>query len=58
MITIIKKGTSDEEIKKRLSEISKKWDKRKGFNAFEFCGAVKFAEDALIIQKKLRDEWR
>ncbi len=57
-MTSIKKGSSGEEIKKKLLEISKKWGKRKGFNAFEFCGAVQFPEDALIIQKKLRDEWR
>lgn len=58
MTTTIKKGASGEEIKKRLREISKKWGKGKGFNAFEFCGAVKFPEDALHIQKKIRDEWR
>jgi len=58
MATTIKKGTSGEEIKKRLREISEKWNKRKGFDAFQFCGAVKFPEDALAIQKKIRDEWR
>ena len=54
MATTIKKGASGEEIKKRLREISKKWNKRKGFDAFEFCGAVKFPEDALTIQKKTK----
>lgn len=28
------------------------------FNANKFSGAVKFKEDGLEIQKRLRDEWR
>ena len=31
--------------------------KRKGFDAFAFCGRVKFDEDALVIQKRIRNEW-
>ena len=29
-----------------------------GFDAYKFCGAVKFNEDALDIQKRMRDEWK
>ncbi len=27
-------------------------------NTLKFCGTVKFNEDALLIQKKLRNEWK
>lgn len=30
----------------------------KFFDARKYCGAIKFDEDALVIQRKLRDEWR
>ncbi len=37
----------------RKSEISKP----KGVNTLKYCGTIQLKEDALVIQKKLRDEW-
>lgn len=56
MITILKKGANSDAI----DEINKKLNKRrskKGLNAKKFCGVVKFEEDGLIFQKRLRNEW-
>ena len=30
----------------------------KGVDTSKYCGTVKFNEDALAIQKRLRDEWK
>lgn len=53
MVLVIK-NTSD--IKKAKELLSQRKGK-KGFDAKKFCGALKFNEDALVIQKRLRDEW-
>jgi hypothetical protein len=57
MVTTIKKGASKEEIR-TLFEKLKGSGKNKGFDAYKFCGTIKFKEDGLEIQKRLRDEWR
>ena len=31
--------------------------KNKGVDTSKYCGTVKFNEDALTIQKRLRNEW-
>jgi hypothetical protein len=33
-------------------------DIEKGVNTLKYCGVLKLKEDPLVIQKKLRDEWR
>ena len=54
MVLIIKKGASLMELK----EIEKKLSLYKtGFHSEKYNGILKFKEDALIIQNKLRDEW-
>ena len=56
MITVLKKGASTQTIKKinkQLSELPSK----KGLDARKYCGTVKFKEDGLVLQKRLRDEW-
>lgn len=57
MITTIRKKDSKKEIKKHLEKIEAHKSRNKGFDAYKFCGAVKFNEDGLTIQKRLRDEW-
>ncbi len=57
MVTIIKKTTKKREAKKLLENV-KPLKTDKIFNASEFCGKVKFAEDAMSIQKRLRNEWK
>ncbi|MEM9339368.1 MAG: hypothetical protein AAGA66_11615 [Bacteroidota bacterium] len=56
MMKVLKKGATKESIKKVSKEISERPSK-KGFNAQEFCGLLKLDEDALVIQKRMRDEW-
>jgi hypothetical protein len=56
MVTIIKRGSSKNEIKKKLAQIeSKKLPKRT--NIAKFVGSIKLKEDPLKLQKQLRDEW-
>lgn len=57
MITKISKTDAKEEIKKHLEKIERHKSRDKGFDACKFCGAVKFKEDGLSLQKKMRDEW-
>jgi hypothetical protein len=58
MITTIKRGASKEEIKRLFLKMIKKKNDKKGFDAFKFCGAVRFSEDGLEIQREMRDEWQ
>lgn len=53
MVTIIKKGADKLTIKKALEKIKNK----KGLDAKKHCGVLNIDEDALEIQKRLRDEW-
>ncbi len=54
MVVEINNTGDIESVKKLLARKQLK----KTFNARRFCGAVKFDEDALVIQKRLRDEWK
>ena len=53
MILTVKKGMD----KKRLDEILKKLKQTKKLDAKRHLGKVKWGEDALSYQKKIRDEW-
>lgn len=55
MVTVIKKGASKRSIEHSIKMLLVKG--RKGFDAKKFCGVLKLEEDALAIQKRLRDEW-
>ena len=57
MVTTIKSGASKEEIKFLFLSMAKKKSTKKGFNAYKFCGTVKFNDDGLKIQERMRDEW-
>ena len=57
MVTTIKKGASKKEINTLFERLTKGFKVSKGFDAYKFCGTVKFKEDGLKIQKLLRDEW-
>lgn len=57
MVTTIKKGISKEKIKSLFEKLAINSNKSRGFDAYRFCGTVKFNEDALTIQQRLRDEW-
>jgi hypothetical protein len=53
MVLVLKKGAS----KQRMTAILKKLRRKKGVDTKKYCGVVKLPEDALIIQKWLRNEW-
>ena len=53
MVTVIRKGSS----KKTIMEILQKLQIHKGLDAYKYCGVIKLKDDALAIQKKMRDEW-
>jgi len=57
MVTTIKRGATKAEIQSLFEKLESHSTKSKGFDAHKFCGTVKFNEDALEIQKRLRDEW-
>jgi hypothetical protein len=48
----IRKGSSKKAIQKQLAKA-----KVKGFPAHKFTGKIKVKEDAVAIQKRLRNEW-
>lgn len=54
MVTIIKKGTPKEEIKKRVDKAISKSPKR---NLMKYAGKLKSDIDPLEYQKQMRDEW-
>ena len=54
MVTVIKKGTPKEEIKKRINEVVAKTSKR---DIMKYAGKLKISIDPLEYQKQMRDEW-
>lgn len=57
MILILKKGAKKEymeELMNKLSEVIHS----KAIDTYKFCGKIKLKEDALIIQKERRGEWK
>ncbi len=58
MVVTLKKGSTIEEMKATEKQINALAGKDKsGFDAKKYNGTVKFEEDAMTIQKKLRNEW-
>ena len=53
MVITIKKDTNNQEIDKILLSLKP----RKQFSSKQFLGKIKWGEDALEYQKKIRDEW-
>jgi hypothetical protein len=56
MVTILKQGST----KKNIQLLLKKLDERpnvRGLDAYKYCGRIDLIEDALVIQKRMRDEW-
>lgn len=54
MVTIIKKGTPKEEIKKRVDEAISKSPKK---DIMKYAGKLKTDIDPLEYQRQMRDEW-
>ncbi len=55
MVTIIKKGTPTDEIKKRITNAVSK--SRKG-NILKYAGKLNLKVDPLDYQKQMRNEWK
>lgn len=55
MVTKLRKGSSQKSIKNILNKLSK--NTSNGFDAKKYNGIIDLKEDALLIQKKLRNEW-
>jgi len=56
MVTIVKYGTDKKKIKSMLERLKNKKG-RIGIDAYKYCGVITLAEEPLLIQKELRDEW-
>ncbi len=54
MVLVLKKGAS----KKEIEDIEKKLKNKNGIDVMKHCGKIKLKEDALTIQKNLRNEWQ
>jgi hypothetical protein len=55
MVTILKKSSSIETLKKVIDKATRK---SKGVNAHKYLGVLDSKTSAIAIQKKLRDEWQ
>ncbi len=56
MEVVIKSGMDKSEIEKMLKKLQDS-PKKKTFNPFKYLGKINWKKDALVIQKKMRDEW-
>jgi hypothetical protein len=56
VVLVLKKDATEKEMQLIRKKLHKKSDKP-GVNLKKYAGTVKFKEDPLVIQKKLRDEW-
>ena len=57
MVTKIKKGATKDPINAAFEKLASR-PKKKGFDAYKFCGTMKFNKDALKIQQQLGVEWK
>jgi hypothetical protein len=53
MVITIKKDTNIQEVNRMLSDLQP----RKIFKSEKFLGKIKWGEDALQYQKRMRNEW-
>ena len=57
MILILKQGATKKRIRIILDNLAKE-RKHKGVDVYKYCGKIKLKEEALEIQKGLRNEWQ
>lgn len=55
MVTVIKKGTPKEEIKKRIDDVVAKAAKQ---DLTKYAGKLKIDIDPLEYQRQMRNEWK
>jgi hypothetical protein len=56
MVTVLKQGSTKENIQLLLKKLDKKPNIR-GLDAYKYCGRIGLIEDSLGIQKRMRNEW-
>jgi hypothetical protein len=56
MVSILKYGSRKEKMQNLLKRLNKSSDK--GIDTTKFSGKIHLKEDPLLVQKKLRDEWK
>ena len=56
MVTIIKRGSTKEEIKSKLERLNEE-KQRKVIDLNKYCGSIELQEDPLKLQKQWRNEW-
>ena len=56
MVTVIKYGSDKKKIKSMLESL-KKQKSNTGIDAYKYCGVITLAEEPLLIQKEMRNEW-
>lgn len=54
MVTVIKKDTNREKANKQLDEALQS----RGVDTHKYCVNIQLKEDPLVIQMKMRDEWK
>ena len=55
MVTVIKRGSTKQEIKGKLKRFSNK--KRNGIDLKKYCGVIELKENPLRLQKQWCNEW-
>lgn len=53
MVVILDRTSTKKDLEKFLKSLKGK----KKFNAAKYCGKIQLKEDALAVQKRLRNEW-
>jgi hypothetical protein len=56
MVTVLKYGADKKRIKSLIEQL-KNHKSKAGIDAYKFCGVITLAEEPLLIQKELRNEW-
>ena len=57
MVVVIKKGESSDKIDKKLKKIFDKTIEDRKARFEKFLGVIKLDEDAVVMQRRWRDEW-
>ena len=58
MVVVIKKGEASDKIEKKLKKIFDKTIEDRKARFEKLLGVIKLDEDAVVMQRRWRDEWR
>jgi len=57
MVTVLKYGADKKKIRSLLERL-KNQKSNSGIDAYKYCGVISLAEEPLLIQKEMRNEWK